>query len=73
MDFFWKSKILEDLHLTNELRYYHFSSQAELTIDGVDDKEEMGITQVHWSHFQIANAKISQKRKNLSANHLTTE
>uniref|UniRef100_A0A0N5B084 Myosin motor domain-containing protein n=1 Tax=Syphacia muris TaxID=451379 RepID=A0A0N5B084_9BILA len=38
-------KLREELHLTNDLRYYHFSSQAELTIDGVDDKEEMGITQ----------------------------
>uniref|UniRef100_A0A0R3RHL6 Myosin motor domain-containing protein n=1 Tax=Elaeophora elaphi TaxID=1147741 RepID=A0A0R3RHL6_9BILA len=38
-------KIREDLHLTNDLTYYHFCSQAELTIDGVDDKEEMKITQ----------------------------
>ncbi|VDL76370.1 unnamed protein product [Nippostrongylus brasiliensis] len=33
------------LKLNNELKYYHFCSQAELTIDGVDDKEEMGLTQ----------------------------
>ncbi|KJH43074.1 myosin head [Dictyocaulus viviparus] len=33
------------LKLTNELKYYHFCSQAELTIDGVNDKDEMGLTQ----------------------------
>uniref|UniRef100_A0A0N4ZL86 Myosin head n=1 Tax=Parastrongyloides trichosuri TaxID=131310 RepID=A0A0N4ZL86_PARTI len=33
------------LKLDNELSYYHFVSQAELTIDGVDDKEEMRLTQ----------------------------
>uniref|UniRef100_F1KQ55 Myosin-3 n=1 Tax=Ascaris suum TaxID=6253 RepID=F1KQ55_ASCSU len=38
-------KLKQELRLTNELKYYHFCSQAELTIDGVDDKEEMGITQ----------------------------
>jgi myosin heavy chain 6/7 len=34
-----------NLKLTNELKYYHFQSQAELTIEGVDDKEEMKLTQ----------------------------
>ncbi|VDM68726.1 unnamed protein product [Strongylus vulgaris] len=38
-------KYLDSLKLNHELRYYHFCSQAELTIEGVDDKEEMGITQ----------------------------
>ncbi|VDO88332.1 unnamed protein product [Heligmosomoides polygyrus] len=38
-------KLRDALKLNNELKYYHFCSQAELTIDGVDDKEEMGITQ----------------------------
>ncbi|VDK28592.1 unnamed protein product, partial [Anisakis simplex] len=38
-------KLKQELHLTNDLKYYHFCSQAELTIDGVDDKEEMGLTQ----------------------------
>ncbi|OZC08600.1 hypothetical protein X798_04403 [Onchocerca flexuosa] len=38
-------KIREDLHLTNDIKYYHFCSQAELTIEGVNDKEEMQITQ----------------------------
>ncbi|KAI6222323.1 hypothetical protein M3Y99_01510500 [Aphelenchoides fujianensis] len=33
------------LKLSNDLKYYHFCSQAELTIDGVDDKEEMRLTQ----------------------------
>ena len=28
----------------NDLRHYHFVSQAELTIDGVDDNEEMRMT-----------------------------
>ncbi|CDW55353.1 Myosin tail family protein [Trichuris trichiura] len=34
-------KLRENLKLTKDLRYYHFVSQAELTIDGVDDKQEM--------------------------------
>lgn len=34
-----------NLKLTNEMKYYHFHSQAELTIEGVDDKEEMRLTQ----------------------------
>lgn len=34
----------KSLLLTQELKYYHFCSQAELTIDGVDDKEEFKIT-----------------------------
>jgi myosin heavy chain 6/7 len=33
------------LELNNELKYYHFQSQGELTIEGVDDKEEMKLTQ----------------------------
>lgn len=33
------------LKLNNDIKYYHFCSQAELTIDGVNDKEEMGLTQ----------------------------
>ncbi|PAV86100.1 hypothetical protein WR25_24427 isoform B [Diploscapter pachys] len=33
------------LKLTNEVSYYHFCSQAELTIEGVDDKDEMRLTQ----------------------------
>ncbi|KAK5974009.1 Myosin heavy chain [Trichostrongylus colubriformis] len=38
-------KLRDQLKLSHDLRYYHFCSQAELTIDGVDDKEEMGLTQ----------------------------
>ncbi|KAK0408652.1 hypothetical protein QR680_004074 [Steinernema hermaphroditum] len=38
-------KLRDELKLTNELTYYHFCSQAELTIEGVNDKEEMGLTQ----------------------------
>lgn len=33
--------------LDQDLRYYHFVAQAELTIDGMDDKEEMKLTDVH--------------------------
>ncbi|VDN05654.1 unnamed protein product [Thelazia callipaeda] len=35
----------EELRLTKDLKYYHFCAQAELTIEGVDDKEEMRLTQ----------------------------
>uniref|UniRef100_A0A915JUY7 Myosin-3 n=1 Tax=Romanomermis culicivorax TaxID=13658 RepID=A0A915JUY7_ROMCU len=38
-------KLKEKLFLTKELRYYHFCAQAELTIDGVDDKEEHRLTE----------------------------
>lgn len=38
--------IADNLDLKQDMRYYHFQSQAELTIDGVDDKEEMKITDV---------------------------
>ncbi|CAB01576.2 Myosin-3 [Caenorhabditis elegans] len=33
------------LKLSNDITYYHFCSQAELTIEGMDDKEEMRLTQ----------------------------
>lgn len=73
--FFSKKKnffffISEELRLTNELKYYHFCSQAELTIDGVDDKEEMGITQVlNFIWFFIAllfrrSSKSAEEKKN---------
>jgi myosin heavy chain 6/7 len=39
------NNLRKNLKLDNELSYYHFCSQAELTIEGVDDKEEMGLTQ----------------------------
>lgn len=39
------------LKLNNELTYYHFQSQAELTIEGVDDKEEMRLTQEAFNVF----------------------
>lgn len=31
--------VLERLHLTRPIHDYHFVSHAEITIDGVDDKE----------------------------------
>ncbi|VDM42609.1 unnamed protein product [Toxocara canis] len=34
----------EKLFLTHDIRSYHLVSQAEITIDGIDDKEEMQIT-----------------------------
>uniref|UniRef100_A0A9J2Q4T1 Myosin motor domain-containing protein n=1 Tax=Ascaris lumbricoides TaxID=6252 RepID=A0A9J2Q4T1_ASCLU len=34
----------EKLFLTRDIRSYHFVSQAEITIDGIDDKEEMQMT-----------------------------
>ncbi len=34
----------EQLKLDNELPYYHFCSQAELTIEGVNDKNEFADT-----------------------------
>ncbi|PIO64475.1 hypothetical protein TELCIR_13894 [Teladorsagia circumcincta] len=36
----------ERLMLTRPIKEYHFVAQAETTIDGVDDKEEMLITDV---------------------------
>lgn len=39
------AQLRKNLKLDNELSYYHFQSQAELTIEGVDDKEEMRLTQ----------------------------
>jgi myosin heavy chain 6/7 len=32
------------LYLSNNVRDYHFVSQAEITVDGIDDKEEMAMT-----------------------------
>uniref|UniRef100_A0A914CSP0 Myosin heavy chain n=1 Tax=Acrobeloides nanus TaxID=290746 RepID=A0A914CSP0_9BILA len=34
----------DKLHLSKSVRDYHFVSQAEITIDGIDDKEEMQMT-----------------------------
>ncbi|KAK5972438.1 MYOsin heavy chain structural protein, partial [Trichostrongylus colubriformis] len=48
----------EKLMLTRPIKDYHFVAQAETTIDGVDDKEEMLITD---EAFDIM--KFSQKEK----------
>lgn len=48
--------LAERLELPNELRYYHFVSQAELTIDGVDDSEEMKLTDVSLASFMQIDA-----------------
>jgi hypothetical protein len=39
-------KFAEKLLLDQEMKFYHFVSQAELTIDGIDDNEEMTMTDV---------------------------
>ncbi len=39
--------------LTKDLKNYHFVAQSELTIDGVDDKDEMKLTSVRILQFQI--------------------
>jgi len=49
------------LFLKKELRYYHFVSQAELTIDGVDDKEEHRLTEVIFLHNYFYNKSFYQK------------
>lgn len=44
--------VAESLELKEDMRYYHFQTQAELTIDGVDDKEEMKITDVMFRMYK---------------------
>ncbi|KRZ35309.1 Myosin-3 [Trichinella pseudospiralis] len=48
----------EKLFLSKDIRKYKFISQAEITIDGVDDKEEMQITD---DAFDIMNFDPSEK------------
>lgn len=52
------------LKLTNELKYYHFQSQAELTIEGVDDKEEMKITQEAFDVMGFGDDETANMYKN---------
>ena len=49
----YKKRVIlpEMTHLTADLRTYHFVAQSELTIDGVDDKEEMRLTNVRRNNF----------------------
>ncbi|ETN81715.1 myosin head [Necator americanus] len=60
-------KLREKLKLTNELKYYHFCSQAELTIDGVDDKEEMGLTQEAFDIMGFEDEEVMDLYKSCAA------
>ncbi|CAJ0585954.1 unnamed protein product, partial [Mesorhabditis spiculigera] len=52
------------LKLTNDITYYHFSSQAELTIEGVDDKEEMRLTQEAFDIMGFTDEEVHDLYKN---------
>uniref|UniRef100_A0A914Z5Y4 Myosin heavy chain n=1 Tax=Panagrolaimus superbus TaxID=310955 RepID=A0A914Z5Y4_9BILA len=54
------------LKLENELAYYHFCSQAELTIEGVNDKEEMGLTQEAFEIMGFEDNEIQDLYKNVA-------
>jgi myosin heavy chain 6/7 len=54
------------LKLDNELIYYHFCSQAELTIEGVNDKEEMGLTQEAFEIMGFEDNEIQDLYKNVA-------
>lgn len=45
-------KFAEKLFLTRKITDYHLISQAEVTIDGMNDKEEMQITDVIYNLIQ---------------------
>ncbi|KHJ98009.1 myosin head [Oesophagostomum dentatum] len=60
-------KLRDFLKLNHELRYYHFCSQAELTIDGVDDKEEMGLTQEAFDIMGFEDEEVSDMYKSCAA------
>lgn len=53
-----------NLKLNNELKYYHFQSQAELTIEGVDDKEEMKLTQEAFDVMGFSDEECMNMYKN---------
>ncbi|KAE9548564.1 hypothetical protein FO519_008223, partial [Halicephalobus sp. NKZ332] len=54
------------LKLTNDLAYYHFCSQAELTIEGVDDKEEMQLTQEAFDIMGFEENEVADLYKNVA-------
>ncbi|CAK5025246.1 unnamed protein product [Meloidogyne enterolobii] len=54
------------LQLTNELSYYHFQSQGELTIEGVDDKEEMKLTQEAFDIMGFEDLEVQNMYKNVA-------
>ncbi|KAK0410838.1 hypothetical protein QR680_005352 [Steinernema hermaphroditum] len=49
----------EKLLLTRSIRDYHFVSQAEITIDGIDDKEEMALTNEAFDVMHFTEAEKS--------------
>jgi len=57
-------QLRNELKLTNELKYYHFQSQAELTIEGVDDKDEMRLTQEAFDIMGFADDECLNMYKN---------
>lgn len=59
-------KVSAELHLNNNLNYYHFCSQAELTIEGVDDKEEMRLTQVDLHSLSHSYPNCTQYKNGLT-------
>ncbi|VDK71467.1 unnamed protein product, partial [Cylicostephanus goldi] len=61
------SKLRDSLKLNHDLRYYHFCSQAELTIDGVDDKEEMGLTQEAFDIMGFEDEEVMDLYKSCAA------
>uniref|UniRef100_A0A914HJT9 Myosin-3 n=1 Tax=Globodera rostochiensis TaxID=31243 RepID=A0A914HJT9_GLORO len=58
--------LVEQLKLTNPLSYYHFSSQAELTIEGVDDKDECRITQEAFAVMGFSDEEVQNMFKNVA-------
>lgn len=56
--------------MDQELKYYHFVSQAELVIDGVNDKEEMGLTQEAFDIMAYTKEEVRDIYK-LVASHMT--
>ncbi|CAI5453365.1 unnamed protein product [Caenorhabditis angaria] len=47
------------LKLDKDITYYHFCSQAELTIEGMDDKEEMKATQEAFDIMGFEESEVS--------------
>ncbi|EYC06558.1 hypothetical protein Y032_0075g958 [Ancylostoma ceylanicum] len=60
-------KLRDQLKLNNDIKYYHFCSQAELTIDGVNDKEEMGLTQEAFDIMGFEDEEVMDLYKSCAA------
>lgn len=50
--FLYFTPLTENLCLSDNIRDYHFVSQGKIEIPGVDDSEEMGLTDVSIVDFQ---------------------